>query len=75
MAMLELTEQEHEELVSALLDIATGKTYEDTTITQTRGDATVTSNTETARPDKELVMQLLGIGGDGCRIGGPQDYC
>lgn len=74
MAELKLTEQEREALVSSLLDIATGKTYEDTTITQTRGGATVTSTTETTRPDKELVMQLLGLNNK-YGIGGPQDYC
>ena len=74
MAEIELTEQERQALVSSLLDIATGKSYEETTITQTKGDATITSSTEVTKPDKELVMRLLGMGNT-YGIGGPQDYC
>lgn len=71
---LKLTEQEKQALTSSLLDIATGKTYEDTVITQTKNNATITSTTETTKPDKDLVLRLLGMD-NSYGIGGPQDYC
>lgn len=70
---IELTEEERQRLVQSLLDMATGREYESTEITQTRGDATVTSRTEVTKPDKSLILSLLA--NKHSDIGGPQDYC